>query len=318
MVRLDLLVDALGRASETSGSKNPPTEALYLDNASLHSTNSQILSYRPISSLDDAEKLLARNIPNEDTYALITEKTVFYPQGGGQASDVGVITITPPAAGTSSDGKGEHRETGADGEIFEVLLVRKSSNGSILHFGHLLSPTSTTPAPTWLTPTPSVPVSLQINPQKRNYHSRLHTAGHILGLAMRLLSAELGERKKVKANHFPGEASLEFEGLLYNESKPLIQAKVDEIVSLNLPVRISWWDSEKVERRKDELDMVEGREVGGSGKLRIAEIGELDANPCGGTHVQYTGETGRITIRKIGRNKGVSRVSYEVPVELDS
>ncbi|KAL4963902.1 putative MFS drug efflux pump [Aspergillus stella-maris] len=277
-----------------------PTEALYLDNASLHNTESQILSYRPVSSLDDAKKLLARHIPNEDTYVLVTEKTVFYPQGGGQASDTGVIT---PASTSASNGENKNGE-------FEVLLARKTADGSILHFGRLPTATSAT----WLTP--STPVKLSINPRKRNYHSRLHTAGHILGLAMRLLTPELGDRKKVKANHFPGEASLEFEGLLYNESKPLIQAKVDELVAMNLPVKTSWWDEETVERRKDELDMVEGREVGGSGMLRIAEIGELDANPCGGTHVDFTGKTGRITIRKIGRSKGVSRVSYEVPVEI--
>ncbi|KAL4904689.1 Threonyl/alanyl tRNA synthetase [Aspergillus multicolor] len=134
---------------------------------------------------------------------------------------------------------------------------------------------------------------------------------------MRLLAPELGDRKKVKANHFPGEACMEFEGLLYNEHKPLIQAKVDELVDSDLEVRISWWGEEEVERRKDELDMAEGREVGGLGKVRIAEIGELDANPCGGTHVASTKATGRITIRKISRQKGVSRVSYEVPVSLE-
>ncbi|KAL4793991.1 fungal trichothecene efflux pump-domain-containing protein [Aspergillus venezuelensis] len=288
------------------GFGSPPTEALYLHDASLHNTESQILSYRPVSSLDDSERLLARHIPNEDTYALVTEKTVFYPQGGGQASDVGVIT---PSTSTPNGEKGSESE---ENEKFEVLLVRKTADGSILHFGR-----PQLPAPSlagWLAP--STPVKLSINSQKRNYHSRLHTAGHILGLAMRLLSSELGDRKKVKANHFPGEASLEFEGLLYNESKPLIQSKVDELVNMNLPVKISWWDEETVERRKDELDMVEGREVGGSGMLRIAEIGDLDANPCGGTHVGFTGETGLIIIRKIGRSKGVSRVSYEVPVEM--
>lgn len=158
------------------------------------------------------------------------------------------------------------------------------------------------------------PVSLQIDRVKRNYHSRLHTAGHIIGLAMRLLQPTLGDRKKVKANHFPGEACMEFEGLLYNEHKPVIQEKVNELVREQLPVQISWWDEDEVEKRKDELDMVEGREVSGMGRLRIAEIGDVDANPCGGTHVESTGLTGEITIRKISRQKGISKVSYEVPV----
>ncbi|KAL4977873.1 major facilitator superfamily domain-containing protein [Aspergillus desertorum] len=239
-----------------------PTEALYLDGATLHTPDTQITSSKPLASLSDEEKRLAKNVIFEledknrtgEIFAVTTQQTVFYPQGGGQPSDTGVIAVSPcPDSRLNA-------ETGlADGADDD------------------------------------------------DYHSRLHTAGHIVGLAMRLLSTTLGERKKVKANHFPGEACLEFESLLYNEHKPLIQAKVDEIIEMSL----------NVERRRDELDMVEGREVGGMGRVRIAEIGDLDANPCGGTHVANTKKTGRIVIRKIRRQKGNSRVSYEVPVSLE-
>lgn len=198
----------------------------------------------------------------------------------------------------------------ADNFLFEVLLVRRASDGSLLHFGRFSPPSTSISNAIAM----NQPVSLQIDRVKRNYHSRLHTAGHIIGLAMRLLQSKLGDRKKVKANHFPGEACMEFEGLLYNEHKPVIQEKVNELVREHLPVRISWWDEDEVEKRKDELDMVEGREVGGVGRVRIAEIGDVDANPCGGTHVESTGQTGEITIRKISRQKGISKVSYEVPV----
>ncbi|RDW72619.1 uncharacterized protein DSM5745_07791 [Aspergillus mulundensis] len=279
--------------------------------------DTQVISYTPLSGLSDEAKHLAKNVPedqNGEIFAITTQKTVFYPQGGGQPSDTGLIALRTSAAskpGLNAEGDGE-------GNAFQVLLVRKTPDGEILHFGRF--PTTGTSSTHTLTQQPALqlaadqPVTLRIDAQKRDYHSRLHTAGHILGLAMRLLAPELGERKKVKANHFPGEACMEFEGLLYNEHKALIQAKVDELVGLDLAVKISWWGEEEVERRKDELDMVEGREVGGMGKVRIAEIGELDANPCGGTHVASTKETGRITIRKISRQKGVSRVSYEVPV----
>ncbi|KAL4747465.1 hypothetical protein BDW72DRAFT_206483 [Aspergillus terricola var. indicus] len=276
-----------------------PTEALYLDDATLHTTNTQITSSRSLASLNDEEKRLAKNVssgPDEEDwtgeiFAVTTQQTVFYPQGGGQPSD--------------TDGE-------ADG-TFQVLLVRKTSDGKILHFGRFTK-ASFIKQPYF---TAHQSVTLHIDAAKRNYHSRLHTAGHILGLAMRLLSTTLGERKKVKANHFPREACLEFEGLLYNEHKPLIQAKIDEIIGMDLDVRISWWSEEEVERRRDELDMVEGREVEGMGRVRVAEIGDLDANPCGGTHVASTKRTGKIVIRKISRQKGISRVSYEVPVSLE-
>ncbi|KAL4917764.1 fungal trichothecene efflux pump-domain-containing protein [Aspergillus aurantiobrunneus] len=262
-----------------------PAEALYLDNASLHTLSTRIISHKPLSSLDDDEKLPAKKISTEDTFAIIANQT------------------------------SELQSRDAE---FEVFLVRKSRDGSILHFGRFSPSTFVTGGDVMQQPSfaANQPVSLHIDSIKQNYHSRLHTAGHILGLAMRLLKPALGNRKKVKANHFPREACMEFEGLLYSEHKPLIQEKVNELVRDNLPVRIAWWDEGEVERRKDELDMVEGREVGGLGRVRIAEIGDVDANPCGGTHVQSTGLTGEITIRKISRQKGVIKVSYEVPVSF--
>ncbi|KAI9370660.1 Threonyl/alanyl tRNA synthetase [Aspergillus egyptiacus] len=293
---------------------------LYLTDASLHTSTTTLTSIQQVATLDEEVKRLAKNIQPED-FALTTRTTIFYPQGGGQPSDTGVIVSSESriqSNNLNNEGEKEEEDASKGAFEFEVLLVRKTSDGSILHFGRF----ATSPSSEILLGAQlcfngnqmSKEVSLRIDSQKRNYHSRLHTAGHILGLAMRLLAPVLGERKKVKANHFPGEASMEFEGMLYNEHKGAIQDKVDEIVAQQLSVRISWWDEEEVERRKEELDMVEGREVGGMGRVRIAEIGEVDANPCGGTHVEHTGATGRILIRKIGRQKGVTRVSYEVPV----
>ncbi|KAL2820023.1 major facilitator superfamily domain-containing protein [Aspergillus granulosus] len=283
------------------GFGGPLTDALYLDNGSLHTSTSQLISCQPVSSLDEDTKRLAKNIAAEDL-AVITRQTVFYAQGGGQPSDTGFIT----AEGQERDGK------------FEVLLVRKTLDGTIFHFGRFLN-TGTGCTTKQLSFAPGQTVSLAIDRKKRNYHSRLHTAGHILGLAMRLLAPMLGVREKGKANHFPGEASLEFEGLLYNEHKPIIQEKVNELVAQAIPVRVSWWEAAEVQARIDELNMAEGMQeaVGAMGKVRVAEIGDVDANPCGGTHVEHTGKTGEIKIRKIGRQKGVTRVSYEVPVDFD-
>lgn len=152
-----------------------------------------------------------------------------------------------------------------------------------------------------------------IDPYTRNYHSRLHTAGHIIDVAMQLLMPEL---KNVKANHAPREAALEYEGLLYNDRhKPLIQAKVDELVRGDLPVLISW-----EERDPDSGSGTGGAdgdmEMSSNGLIRIASIGGLDRTPCGGTHVQCTSLVGSISIRKISRQKGVSRISYGVSPEI--
>ncbi|KAJ5115395.1 hypothetical protein NUU61_001154 [Penicillium alfredii] len=240
------------------------TEAVYLHDASLRTLTTEILAYQPTASLPENEQALARNL-NSGSAAITTRQTIFYPQGGGQPSDTG--SIAPP-----------------DQEpVFNVTLVRKGDNGRILHFGETLHPTNSSSLATGQL------VVQSINGPARDYHSRLHTAGHILDLAMQILMPEM---KNIKANHFPGEASLEYKGLVYGDRKPLIQEKVDELVRRDLPVLISWLEEDC--------------------HTRVASIGGLDQTPCGGTHVERTGLVGSVVVRKISRQKGVSRVSYDV------
>ncbi|CAG8032404.1 unnamed protein product [Penicillium olsonii] len=252
----------------SSKSSTEATEALYLHDATLRDLTTEVISSQSITSLSEEEQGLAKNVPVEN-FVVTMRQTIFYAQGGGQPSDTGTIRSEQPAT-------------------FEVTLVRKTPDGRYLHFGKY----SDTPF------TAGRQVVQRIDGSKRDCHSRLHTAGHIVGLAMQLL---MPEKKKVKANHFPREASMEYEGLLYNEDKPTIQEKVDELVRQDLAIQISWVEGEEGE---------EGRSH--DGRTRIASIGGLDHNPCGGTHVPRTGMVGSIVIRKISRQKGISRVSYDV------
>ncbi|KAJ5594757.1 uncharacterized protein N7459_000965 [Penicillium hispanicum] len=250
------------------------TEAVYLRDASLRSLTTEIVSYQPLSSLPENERGLAKSVAPESS-AIATRQTILYPQGGGQASDSGSIALVdqPDAA-------------------FTVSLVRKTADGRILHFGQ--------PAGESAVFAEGCSVVQRVDGAKRDYHSRLHTAGHILGVAMEILMPQM---KEIKANHMPGEACLEFEGLLYNDQKPLIEAKVNELVQQDLQVLVSWLEA--------------GVDVGGraktvDGPVRIVSVGGLDQNPCGGTHVPRTGLVGPIAIRKISRKNGISRVAYEV------
>jgi Ser-tRNA(Ala) deacylase AlaX len=231
----------------------------------------EVLSSQSITSLSEEEKSLAKNIPPEDI-ALTMRQTIFYAQGGGQPSDTGAIGLTD------------------EGSTFSVSLVRKTADGKYLHFGKYNDHTPFTAGQL---------VVQKVDDSKRNYHSRLHTAGHIVGLAMQLL---MPDKKKVKANHFPKEASMEYEGLLYNEDKPIIQSKIDDLVRQDLDVLISWVQGG--------AEGEEGRSH--DGRTRIASIGGLDHNPCGGTHVSRTGLVGSVIIRKVSRQKGISRISYDI------
>ncbi|KAJ5103373.1 hypothetical protein N7532_003902 [Penicillium argentinense] len=250
------------------------TEAVYLHDATLRTLATEILSCQPISSLSEDEQSLGRTLAPEDS-AIVMRQTILYPRGGGQPSDTGTIALVDQEP------------------TFTVSLVRKADDGKILHFGK--------PSNQDISFAEGQRVIQNVDAERRDYHSRLHTGGHILGVAMEMLMPGL---KEVKANHAPGEACLEFEGLLYNEHKASIQEKLDDLVKQDLPILISWaGDGSGLK------SLGKDRE----GAIRIVSIGGLDQTPCGGTHVSRTSQVGHVEVRKVSRQKGISRVSYEVP-----
>jgi Ser-tRNA(Ala) deacylase AlaX len=193
-----------------------------------------------------------------------------------------------------------------------VTLVRKLPNGLILHAGNRAGTCSTAPEASAPLFQEYQSVILRIDNETRNYHSRLHTAGHLVGLAVRKLESVVGAVTELKANHAPGSAWVEFGGSIAGEHKDAIQAKVDEMVAANLPVTVKWWDAQTVREKSMSgldgvADLPEGEDL-----FRVVEVEGLGAYPCGGTHLPTTRDVGKVVIRKISRAKGKSKVSYEV------
>lgn len=256
-----------------------------------------VVSWQPLTSLGEAERALFKTVLDSSDGAVATKETIFHPQGGGQPSDVGVITAQ-----------------GNPQLQFDVKLVRKLPNGLVLHAGNRVKPASAgteaeddIPAPVFHE---SQAVQLSVDDETRNYHSRLHTAGHLVGLAVRRLEKVIGVVSELKANHAPGSACVEFGGSIAGEHKDAIQSAVDEMVASNLPVLVRWWDSQQV---KDGCMSVPDVVPSDAGELwRVVEVEGLGAYPCGGTHLPATGDIGKVVIRKISRAKGKSKVSYEV------
>lgn len=230
---------------------------------------------------------------------MVTEQTIFHPQGGGQPSDEGVISFSPPSSSSSST-------------VFQVKHVRMDAirDGQVLHFGRFAE-ADQTPGSHF---EPGDTVEQSIDVSKREYYSRLHTAGHVLGSAVRhLLEDEVEGFDELKASHFPDSASCEFKGLIEGKWKDPVQKRVDEYIAKAMPVEIDFWDEE--EFRKNGLErLIPDRAMLGPGetKFRVVRIVGAEVYPCGGTHVDTTDLCGETTVRKISRSKGISRVSYTV------
>jgi len=207
---------------------------------------------------------------------IILPATIFYPQGGGQPYDQGVI-------------KGERG-------TFRVDEVR-NIEGTVHHIGLLEGQMMA-----------GEEVVCQINTERRQLNSRLHTAGHVLDMAVHNLG--LGW-KPGKGYSFPDGPYVEylagFEAADLQNVRNQIDGMCADLVGRNLPVRTQFMEREEMEKVLVHVPdhLPENRPA------RVVFTGDYGI-PCGGTHVKSLGEIGAITVRKMKMNGEVLRVSYVV------
>jgi alanyl-tRNA synthetase len=204
---------------------------------------------------------------------IVLDQTIFYPQGGGQPSDQGII---------------QH-----DRVKLEITSVRQVAD-EIRHYTSLFCDESLVNAL----------VDCFVNQERRLLNSRYHTAAHLLGNIVEIAYPQL---KAVKGHSFPGEAYVEFEG--EHIVDPLkIQTVMNEELSSDHKISIFEIAPLSFEERFYKLPY----SIPENKKFRVMQIGTLSPVPCGGTHVASTKEIGDIMIRKIKVKNSVIRISYEV------
>lgn len=267
----------------------------------IHKTTVQ--SAQPLSSLSEADRGLFKTAEDDKDFILTTTETIFHPQGGGQPSDEGTIRMVE--SNVSSDGTG----------AVQTLEMRSARHGAVnpglvLHLVRFTSDHKIDDVK------PGTQLELVVDGDKRLLYSRLHTAGHVLGGAVRhTVGDQVPGFDELKASHFPDSASCEFAGSIGGEHKGTFQAKVNEHVKEGLPVKVEFWKAADFEREGLTRLIPENHSMrnGDSDSiLRVVKIGGLDVYPCGGTHVETTDLCGDVTVKKISRSKGNSRISYAI------
>lgn len=269
----------------------PWTYLAFHHDGDLHELSTSVTSVRSFAELPEPSQQLFKVTESADKplHVINTKATIFHPQGGGQPSDEGEM---------ASD----------DGSVkFTVTAVRTDvvTSGQVLHLGHFTTPSHFTPNTT---------VKQFLDIEKRLLYSRLHTAGHVLGSAVRhLLESQVPDFDELKASHFPSSASCEFRGLIEGKWKDPIQTRVDEYVDKDVTVEIEWWTEQDFkDNNMERLIPDKGFLAPGEDKFRVVRIRGAEVYPCGGTHVHGTKGCGKTTVKKISRSKGISRVSYTV------
>ena len=192
--------------------------------------------------------------------ALVLDRTVFYPTGGGQPGDSGRIEWE-----------------GGDLAVFDT---RYGEQGEILH---LVGPDSVLPAE-------GQEVRAAIDWDRRYRHMRMHTALHLLGAVLPY---------GVTGGNISAEKSrLDFD-MEDAIDKAAVQAGLEKLVAEDHPVRYRWISDEELDRQPELVRTMSVKPPRGKGRVRLLEIDGVDLQPCGGTHLSSTGEVGRVRVGKV-------------------
>ncbi len=213
-----------------------------------------------------AKEFEARVLSVKDGKYVVLDKTAFYPRGGGQPCDTGVLE--------------------KDGVEYKVLFVGKF-DGVVSHEvdrGGLKE---------------NDVVKGRINWSDRYMHMRYHTASHILSS---LLYGELGA--KITGNQIYSD-KLRVDFNLEDFDKDLLKSYIEKTnEQINKGLEVKKYELDRSEAGKDEsLVKLAGALPPSVGKLRIVEIGDVDKQADGGTHVKNTREIGELEFLK-AENKG--------------
>ena len=83
--------------------------------------------------------------------------------------------------------------------------------------------------------------------------------------------------------------------------------------SLDLPVTVEWITDAALALNPGLVKTMSVQPPVGQGRVRLVRIGDIDLQPCGGTHVARTGEIGRV---EIGRVEKKGRQNRRVSLTL--
>jgi misacylated tRNA(Ala) deacylase len=207
---------------------------------------------------------------------VVLDQTVFYPLGGGQPGDSGTLT----------DG---------DDKAFAVIDTRKGENDAIVH---VLADTSETPAI-------GSTVEASIDWSRRHRHMRMHTCMHLLGALI--------PEPVTGGNVGADKSRLDFM-LPESPDKMELTDRLNALIQGDHPVTTSWISDAELDANPELVRTMSVSPPRGAGRIRLLQIGDVDLQPCGGTHVRSTGEIGTAVVSKI-ENKGKQNRRFHLLLE---
>ena len=200
---------------------------------------------------------------NTENNTIELKDTIFYGKSGGQPGDIGEII--------------------ADGQKIDVIETIKTG-GEIKNIVENINVLSI-----------NQKITARINWDKRYKYMRMHSALHLMcaSIPLGVTGGQIGYEK----------SRLDFNDPEKKINKDELQKKINELMKQDHEIIYEYIDSNILESKPELVRTMSVKPPKIEGKLRFVKIGNIDFQPCGGTHVKSTREIGEIKIGKI-ENKG--------------
>ncbi len=211
-----------------------------------------------------------------DDGALVPDRSLFYPTGGGQPGDAGWI-----------------RWVGGD---IRIATARKGPGNTV----------ELVPAEPSTLPDPGTEAMQEIDWPQRHGHMRIHTCLHLLSVVIPL-PVSGGSVSAIKGR-------LDFNMPDAPSDKAALERALQALIDRDLPVSEEWISEAALDANPGLVKTMSVAPPRGAGRVRLVRIGigaaQIDLQPCGGTHVARTGEIGEIRLGKIEKKGRQNRRVY--------
>lgn len=195
---------------------------------------------------------------------IILDRTVLYATGGGQPGDAGLL------------------RRAAGGEIgIGAAIYDPEDRSRVLHV-----PLDGQPAPQ-----AGEVVTVVLDWDKRLKRMRVHTALHLLSVVLPfpVTGGSIGD----------GDGRLDFDIPEGGFDKEDVMQRLNALVARHADVTERWITDAELDANPGLVKTMSVKPPRGSGRIRLVAIGDIDLQPCGGTHVRNTAEIGLVAVTDI-------------------
>jgi len=238
------------------------TDPLYLNDAYLKEMEAAILE-------------VAKENDQQQRWLLVLDKTIFYPRGGGQSTDQGILS--------SENWKGK---------VCQVLL----KDGKIIHYVEGEQP-----------PPIGTIIKGTLDWNRRYLNMRLHSAGHVVDFALYLLGYSPSPLMPFKGEH-EKKPVIYYQGTVEEDFREALEKKSNDLVDQNLIFSCRFVNHQELE--KEAIYLQPG--LPKNKPLRLLTLQGIGSVADGGTQVHSTSEVGKISILPIEKKDGMTLIHYRL------